>query len=550
MRQLVRSTSVAVLGLFLAAPSPSQSHLFTEYGASGAPLGQTVCGLGDVDGDGVGDFLAGAANGSSGRGRVIVYSGRTGIALYTVLGQADGDGFGRTARSVGDLDSDGAPDFVVGAPWDDSAGTEAGRAFVLSGATGAVLYTLTGDAAGDHFGWSVCGPGDTNRDGTPDVVVGAPDANGGFGGVYVYSGSTGTLLREIVATTADLSFGFALSELGDVDDDGAADFIIGCPGGRTPIAHDLTGWAEVVSGINGTPLITYYGTATNASAGYSVASVGDVNNDGKPDVIVGMPGLSPSGTFSGAALVYSSVAAQYLYSFPGSRQLDRMGWLVAGVGDVDADGTPDLLVGKGANNGSNAYVRSGADGTVLFEVPRRTGDLNQYNDIAPLGDLNGDGHADFAAAIANAYNFSDGAAHVFSGTVMTLSTDVHGARVRTTDRQNMTLDAGIEHAGKIYLMLGTVSGTSPGTPLGAVHLPLNYDFYFDWLARLPNTIVQGSLGTLDAAGQASASFRMINAIPLSMAGTVMHHAYIVIPTDFSGFDLVSNAVPLTLLPRF
>jgi hypothetical protein len=540
------------LGTLLAAAAlPAQSHLFTEYGIQGEMLGQTVCGLGDVDGDGVGDFLAGTPNPTGpGRGRVVVYSGRTGVSLYTLTGPATGDGFGRAARAVGDLDGDGASDFVVGMPWDATSGSEAGAARVFSGASGALLFTLTGKSAGDHFGWSVCGPGDTNRDGTPDIVVGAPDANGGFGGVYVHSGTDGARLREIVATTADLSFGFSLSELGDIDDDGAADFVIGCPGGRTPIDHDLTGWAEVVSGIDGTPLITYYGTALNASAGYSVASAGDVNGDGKPDVIVGMPGLSPSGTFSGAALVYSAVAPQYLYSFPGGKALDRLGWLVAGVGDVNADGTPDILISKGANNGSQAYIRSGADGALLFEVPRRIGDLNQYLDARGVGDINGDGHADFVCGVSNAYNFSGGAAHVFSGTVMSLSSDVHGARVRTTDQQKLSLEAGAAHAGKIYLMLGTVSGTSPGLPLGGIHIPLNYDFYFDLLARLPNTIVTGSLGVLDTEGKATATFRMINAIPLAWAGTVMHHAYIVVPADLSGFDFASNAVPLTLLPRF
>jgi hypothetical protein len=257
----------------------------------------------------------------------------------------------------------------------------------------------------------------------------------------------------------------------------------------------------------------------------------------------------PNGALSGAALVYSSVRIQYLYSFPGARR-DELGSIVAGVGDVNGDGRGDFLIGEGRNNGGDATVRSGMDGSVLLDVPRNRGDLSGFLDAAALGDVDDDGRPDFVVGVENTLNFASGAVHVYSPEDRPFSSDVHRVRVRTTDSQILTLRAGVEHAGKPYLVVGSMSGTRPGISLGALTLPLNFDAYTGLLAMAPNGLILGSQGFLDASGGATATFRMQSVVPLSMVGRVLHHAYIVVASDLSAVDFASNAVPLTFAPRY
>jgi hypothetical protein len=115
--------------------------------------------------------------------------------------------------------------------------------------------------------------------------------------------------------------------------------------------------------------------------------------------------------------------------------------------------------------------------------------------------------------------------------------------------QTLSLNAGAAQAGRPYLMLGSLSGTSPGLPLGSLLLPLNYDSYTDYLLLNPGAPpVAGGLGTLDALGKGTASFSLPPASPLGLFGLTGHHAFLVIgPT----LDVVftSNAMPvfITLL---
>jgi hypothetical protein len=100
--------------------------------------------------------------------------------VYSFDGEAAGDEFGYSVSGAGDVNNDGYDDLIVGGPKNDAAGTDAGRAYVYSGQTGDLIWTFTGEAAGDRFGHSVCGAGDVNNDGFADLIVGAPanDAGG------------------------------------------------------------------------------------------------------------------------------------------------------------------------------------------------------------------------------------------------------------------------------------------------------------------------------------------------------------------------------------
>lgn len=139
-------------------------------------FGWAVSGAGDVNRDGYADFLVGAdqndQNGAD-AGMVRVFSGADGSTLYTFLGEAAGDLCGWSARDAGDVNDDGHADILVGMPRNDSAFPDAGKVIVYSGATGLALSTITGANAGAEMGFSVACAGDVDDDGYPEVVLGA-----------------------------------------------------------------------------------------------------------------------------------------------------------------------------------------------------------------------------------------------------------------------------------------------------------------------------------------------------------------------------------------
>ena len=108
--------------------------------------------------------------------------------------------------------------------------------------------------------------------------------------------------------------------------------------------------------------------------------------------------------------------------------------------------------------------------------------------------------------------------------------------------QDLDLDAGAGHAGETYLLLGSLSGTVPGLPLGGVTLPLNSDAYFAFTAANPGVPIVGAVGALDGAGRSTAQV----VLPAGLAflvGLEAHHAYLTI--DGTGaFAFASNASTL------
>ncbi len=136
---------------------------------------------------------------------------------------------------------------------------------------------------------------------------------------------------------------------------------------------------------------------------------------------------------------------------------------------------------------------------------------------------------------------------MLSGAKLTLSSDSHFVSLSKGGSQTFGLDAGAMHANKSYLLLGTLSGTTPGINLGNnVILPLNFDGYFSITLAYPNSLLlMNSLGKLDASGKAAARWTAIPLIPRALVGKLFHHAYVVIGN--SPFDMASNAVPLTLV---
>lgn len=349
-------------------------HVSSHAEASGY-FGWAVVGLDDLDNDGRGDYAIGApGQGPGDQGDLYVYSGATGALLWTKDGpgvatgwggslarvpDATGDGepelvvghmgvtgdapslrvyeakngalwktiakpggggafhkFGQSVAGVDDLTGDGKGDVLVGAPsWDLVGAVDAGAAFVFDGATGAFVGALwSPDAQGQGgFGRSIAGIPDLDGDGRGDFCIGAPTevpdgSSTRSGQVHVYSGATRAFIRTHGSTlpTEQGIFGHGLAGSGDVDGDGRGDLLVGAPlegGGPT------FGRIYRFSGVNGAPIGSPLTLAeAGASYGMAISATGDITQDGRPDFVAGAPDLVAFGMANaGKAIVHRIV---------------------------------------------------------------------------------------------------------------------------------------------------------------------------------------------------------------------------------------------------
>lgn len=361
-------------------------------------FGWAVADMADIDGDGVKEAIIGAPMfGSSPRsvGQVYVYSGRTGALLRTFTGSAGNWQLGYAVADAGDVDADGVHDIVAGAPILGN-----GRAQVYSGATGALLWTVTGEVTGDRFGSAVCSAGDVDGDGHADFVVGAP-SHAGKGKVYVYSGATSALIRSFDGTTGS-AFGIGLALAGDVNGDGKADIIVGAQhGGTSPF-----GRAYVYSGGDGSLLLPPLAPDQPTSSQFGtffVAGAGDVNGDGIVDLYVGDYADTTNGPGSGKAYVFSGADGSLIRTFIGAAGAGLGPGRSAG--DINRDGYSDLIIGSytssaGASGAGKIEIYSGADGVVLRTFTHTLPGSQLGFDAVGIGDVNADCALDFLCSAA------------------------------------------------------------------------------------------------------------------------------------------------------
>jgi FG-GAP repeat protein len=326
-------------------------------GAPGDDLGFSMADAGDTNRDGVHDILVGAPG--NGPGHVDLYSGRTGALLHRFVGASAGDAFGWSVSSAGDVDGDHHADVLIGAPQAFGA-VGPGYATIYSGRTYEPIRTLSGDAVGDQLGSGAGWSRDVNGDHVPDQIVGARNAGPeGRGRAYVYSGKTGARLFAIDASPHGGQFGsFFVAGVGDVNGDGTPDFYVGDYADTTggSVDGNPAGRAGVYSGRDGSELLAWVGDSADAGMGPG-RSAGDVDGDGRPDLIVGSYTSSAGAFQAGEVQIFSGRTGALLRTITSTRENEQLGFDAVGLGDTNRDGVPDELVS--AANGNHVYIVAG-----------------------------------------------------------------------------------------------------------------------------------------------------------------------------------------------
>ena len=465
--------------------------------------GYSVSSAGDVNGDGISDIIIGVPAYVS----IISIAGNTFNpaplgAAFIYYGSLSGPSVtpsevlqpslvtgalaGFSVSSAGDINNDGKADVIVSAPGDNinltvvvsSVSVSTGKVYVYSGASfdgninttpapaAALSLTqpdfgiLAAIPANPLFGYSVSAAGDVNGDGFADIIVGSPAyfdlGSLTLGGrVDIYHGSASgistTPNRVIKGGLLNGLFGFSVSTAGKVNNDIYSDIIVGSPAsvsilgvGAAFIFHGSATGITATSTAGANTTLQAPGLLNKTLFGYSVSNAGDVNGDGKDDVIVGEP-LSLVSTLSlqvvavGAAHIFYgsnsgiiTAGVTHLTSprdpnILGSVQGNLLyGYSVSAAGDMNCDGLADVIIGE--PGGSAISLGTGALGIVsanaisgsayVYAGKMSTGPLNNplitMQETAALsvanllgasvkiaGDVNGDGHPDIIVGAPN-----------------------------------------------------------------------------------------------------------------------------------------------------
>jgi len=262
---------ISALFLILSQSNPITGGNFEAFLQIDAPtqatkFGAAIDGVGDVDGDGIPDFIVGS------RLEDNAYIDAGGAYPYERLGFA--------ICAAGDANHDGYDDFAISsAPYSDSGTGARGTVYLMSGLDGSILHTILDPGpVNSWFGNTLTNAGDLDGDSHPDLAVGcphySPDAINVLGAVLVYSGAAGVRLRKIVGQQINGDFGASIAVISDMDGDGTDDFIIGAPRAATSgIPSNGEGMAFVYSSANtGTLLSSLGGWVPGSRFGAQVCS--------------------------------------------------------------------------------------------------------------------------------------------------------------------------------------------------------------------------------------------------------------------------------------
>ncbi len=391
-----------------------------EGNQNSASFGTAVSAAGDINGDGYDDVVVGASlydNGQTNEGRVFIFHGSpSGISTTpaaTMENNQSTSYLGSTVSTAGDINSDGYDDIIAGAPNFDNDQTDEGSVFVYHGTAAGInitpVATLESTQAGAFFGKALSNAGDVNGDGYSDIVIGAPYFDGvdvNTGKIFVFHGAAAGIV-----TVADISlsfgeqnayFGIALTDAGDLDNDGYDDIIVGASKddndqideGAVYAYHGTSG------GISSVVEEFFESNQASAKFGSSVCNAGDVNGDGVNDLVMGAP-------FSGAGgkvfLYTKSLLGVTTDFIPGQQSIENFGESVSSAGDINGDGFDDVIIGAPRyqplldETGAAFIYYGSADG--IIDTPATvllsSDNVSSFGYVvSSAGDVNGDGYSD------------------------------------------------------------------------------------------------------------------------------------------------------------
>jgi hypothetical protein len=368
-------------------------------GQDGAYLGVSVASAGDVNQDGCSDVIVGAplfsyAHDHEGGAWLFLGSplGLSSEAANFDHGGQEDAGFGRSVGCAGDVNNDGYDDVFVTAPWYDNGQNNEGRIWVWHGSPTGIStihdWRAESNQIACDFGWSAAGAGDVNGDGYDDLVVGANWYSNGEvaeGMALLWYGSASGVNNDVNGTPSNAAwtrdsntpwalFGSWVSSAGDVNGDGFSDIIIGGP--EYTEGQEEEGGAWLYHGSAAGPSVFSdnhdQGNQAFARFGFSVASAGDVDNDGYDEIVVGAPNYDVGVMNEGKMWLWlgspMGVSALADWSRGGDLQGDNLGYSVASAGDVNGDGYGDVIVGAPfAGDGGMAFVFHGPGPSVFLD---------------------------------------------------------------------------------------------------------------------------------------------------------------------------------------
>ena len=391
-------------------------------GADG--VGSAIAGVGDGDGDGYDDFAIGAPNANSDAGRLYVVRGapagesfalealtpESDEARYFVIDGEAGSNLGAAVSGAGDMNDDGLPDFVAGAPGANSAD---GIVYAIRGLASPPAQVSAGEADALEFSGAnadaaskVLADGfDLDGDGIPDPVVVVDFASSTYKGrYYAVSGASelsdslsDVALGHVDGATANDYFTQAVASVGDVTGDGDNDLVLVSDSVLAVVKGPIGAFpadlgASFAEGTDGFKL------ARNTGSNASVAGAGDIDGDGENDVLF-CNGLQNCKVVFGP--VEDLIAGLLVEGFAGTT-------LLTAVADLTGDAASEALF----SDGETVYVVFGGslekDGSFdITDLPNADGFIvsgagGPIESLAPVGDVNGDGHQDLAFGVPTA----------------------------------------------------------------------------------------------------------------------------------------------------
>ena len=385
-------------------------------------LNNIVSAAGDINGDGYSDVLIGSPNTNSGTGVLMVYHGSASgsqTTPNTILAGSQANAlYGISVSTAGDVDGDGYSDIIAGSSDFDNGQNNEGIAFVYRGSASGIIatayWTYESNQANSRFGASVSSAGDVNGDGYSDIVAGSPDYFLSVGRASLFYGSVSgiSITPNWTYETANLGeqLGSSVSTAGDVNGDGYADVIIGCPNftnGENNEGRALL-FQGSSTGLSGTPNWINESNQVLANFGNSVFTAGDINGDGFSDVIIGAKLYDNGENNEGRTYVFngssSGLSSASNWTAVSGQTGSNYGFSVASAGDVNSDGYSDVIIGAPSfDNGETdegkffAYYGSSSGLPAIPDYSAIEGNQTGAQlgfSVATAGDVNGDGYSD------------------------------------------------------------------------------------------------------------------------------------------------------------